>query len=57
MTVGEKIRTIRTFRGMTQKELGLAVGFPEKVRTIESHSTKQTIAYHGKKCWIKLRLR
>lgn len=30
MTVGEKIRTIRTFRGMTQKELGLAVGFPEK---------------------------
>ena len=30
MTVGEKIRTIRIFRGMTQKELGLAVGFPEK---------------------------
>lgn len=30
MTVGEKIKTIRTFRGMTQRELGLAVGFPEK---------------------------
>lgn len=30
MTVGEKIKAIRTFRGMTQKELGLAVGFPEK---------------------------
>ena len=30
MTVGEKIRGIRTFRGMTQKELGLAVGFDEK---------------------------
>lgn len=30
MTVGEKIKTIRTFRGMTQRELGSAVGFPEK---------------------------
>lgn len=30
MTVGDKIRKIRTFRGMTQKELGLAVGFEEK---------------------------
>ena len=30
MTVGEKIKKIRTFRGMTQKELGLAVGFEEK---------------------------
>ena len=30
MTVGEKIRKIRTFRGMTQRELGLAVGFEEK---------------------------
>lgn len=30
MTVGEKIKTIRTFRGMTQRELGLAAGFPEK---------------------------
>ena len=30
MTVGEKIRVIRTFRGMTQKELGLSVGFDKK---------------------------
>jgi len=30
MTVGEKIKKIRTFRGMTQKELGLAIGFEEK---------------------------
>ena len=30
MTVGEKIKKIRTFRGITQKELGLAVGFEEK---------------------------
>ena len=30
MTVGEKIRVIRTFRGMTKKELGLSVGFDKK---------------------------
>ena len=30
MTVGDMIKKIRTFRGMTQKELGLAVGFEEK---------------------------
>lgn len=29
MTVGEKIKCIRIFRGMTQKELGLAVGLTE----------------------------
>lgn len=30
MTTGEKIKKIRIFRGMTQKELGVALGFPEK---------------------------
>ena len=30
MTLGEKIKKIRTFRGMTQRELGVAVGFDEK---------------------------
>ena len=30
MTIGDKIKKIRTFRGMTQKELGLAIGFEEK---------------------------
>jgi transcriptional regulator with XRE-family HTH domain len=30
MNIGERIKTIREFRGMTQKELGLAVGFDEK---------------------------
>ena len=29
MTVGDKIKKIRTFRGMTHKELGLAIGFEE----------------------------
>ena len=30
MTVGDKIKKILTFRGMTQNELGLAIGFEEK---------------------------
>jgi len=30
MTLGERIRLIRTFRNMTQKELGVAIGFDEK---------------------------
>ena len=29
MSTGENIKRIRKFRGMTQKELGIAVGFPE----------------------------
>ncbi len=30
MTVGEKIKYIRTFRGMTQQQLGTAIGLPAK---------------------------
>ena len=30
MTIGGKIKKIRIFRGMTQRELGVAVGFDEK---------------------------
>mgnify|MGYP003219395294 CR=1 FL=1 len=30
MTVGDKIKKIRAFRGMTQKELGVAIGLEEK---------------------------
>ena len=30
MTIGEKIKYIRTFRNMTQKQLGAAIGLPEK---------------------------
>ena len=30
MAIGERIRFIRNLRGMTQKWLGIAVGFPEK---------------------------
>ena len=34
MTVGEKIKMIREFRGMTQKELGMELGFSPKTAQI-----------------------
>ena len=34
MAIGERIRFIRNLRGMTQKWLGVAVGFPEKTADI-----------------------
>ena len=34
MAIGERIRFLRTLRRMTQKELGLAAGFPEKNASI-----------------------
>lgn len=30
MSLGDRIKKARVFRGMTQKELGIAVGFNEK---------------------------
>lgn len=30
MAIGDKIKSIRTLRGMTQKELGLSIGLPAK---------------------------
>ena len=34
MAIGERIKFIRTMRGMTQKLLGAAIGFPEKTADI-----------------------
>lgn len=34
MAIGERIRFIRNLRGMTQKWLGMSVGFPEKTADI-----------------------
>lgn len=31
MSVGSRIRRVRKFRDMTQKELGIALGYDEKV--------------------------
>lgn len=45
MAIGERIRFIRNLRGMTQKYLGAAVGFPEKsadVRMAQYESGNRT---------------
>ena len=34
MAIGERIRFIRNLRGMTQKWLGMAVGFPERAADV-----------------------
>lgn len=36
MAIGERIRFIRNLRGMTQKYLGIAVGFPETTADIRT---------------------
>ena len=46
MAIGERIRFIRNLRGMTQKWLGQAVGFPEKtadVRMAQYESGSRTL--------------
>lgn len=45
MAIGERIRFIRNLRGMTQKWLGQAVGFPEKtadIRMAQYESSSRT---------------
>ena len=54
MTVGEKIKKIRTFRGITQKELGLAVGFEERERITVLPSTKRITVFRKGNCWTRL---
>ena len=38
MAIGERIRFFRNLKGMTQKYLGMQVGFPEKTADIRMHS-------------------
>ena len=54
-TFGEKVRLVRTFRGLTQKALGIAVGLNEKTADIRiaqyesgSRYPKQTGSKLGK---------
>ena len=42
MAIGERIRFIRNLRGMTQKWLGQAVGFPPDVRMAQYESGSRT---------------
>lgn len=38
MAIGERIRFFRNLKGMTQKFLGMQVGFPEKTADFVWHS-------------------
>ena len=40
MAIGERIHFFRLLRGMTQKYLGMALGFPEKSAMCAWHSMK-----------------
>ena len=45
MAVGDRIKRARNFRGMTQKELGIAIGFEEKsadIRIAQYESNTRT---------------
>ena len=55
MAVGDRIKRARNFRGMTQKELGLAIGLKRRAQTSVSRNTKATPARPRKSCSAKLR--
>ena len=46
MAVGDRIKRVRNFRGMTQKELGIAVGFDEKSADIRIAQYESNIPTH-----------
>ena len=43
MAIGERIRFLRNLRGMTQKYLGTAIGFPEKTADIRQAQELQKL--------------
>lgn len=45
MAIGERIHFFRTMRGMTQKYLGMALGFPEKSAVFQ-----EQISLNHEKC-------
>ena len=53
MTVGDKIKKIRTFRGMTQKELGLAIGFEEKGADNRIAQYETNYRVPKRNCWTR----
>lgn len=54
MTLGEKIKRIRTFRGLTQRDLGLKLDTMEKMLMYELHNTNPGIVFlkktHSLRC-------
>ena len=45
MAIGERIRFFRNLRGMTQKWLGQAVGFPQKTADIRMAQYESCLLY------------
>ena len=45
MAIGERIHFFRTLRGMTQKYLGMALGFPEKSADVRLAQYENCLLY------------
>ena len=50
MSTGENIKRIRNIRGMTQKELGIAIGIGEESASPRMHSMKLETEPQGNQC-------
>ena len=48
MAIGERIHFFRTLRGMTQKYLGMALGFPEKSADVRLAQYENCLLYTSK---------
>lgn len=51
MAIGERIRFIRNLRGMTQKWLGQAVGFPPKTADVRAWRSTSPVPERRKRIW------
>lgn len=51
MAIGERIRFFRNLRGMTQKWLGQAVGFPQKTADIRVWRSMSQAQERPKRTW------
>ena len=55
MVLGERIKRIRTFRGLTQRELGLKLGYEERNADVRiAYSTNPAIVFPKKTLSWKL---
>ena len=52
MAIGERIHFFRTMRGMTQKYLGMLLGFPEKSADVRLAQYETGSRTPTKTCWI-----
>ncbi|WP_291300309.1 helix-turn-helix domain-containing protein [Desulfosporosinus sp. BICA1-9] len=50
MAVGDRIKRIRNLRGLTQKELGLAIGFDDKTATCVLRNMNPAHEHPKRKC-------